>query len=186
MRMGTRLNTPPSSAPKHNPLNRGYTILDDLHNPVWNWAVDRLPMWLAPNLITLVASACIFAAYALNVAYLPDFTGECHCPTTERDRERERERERKERERQRETERQRWRAPQHACTHTRGVPGGMSLIGFPDKGPRDSSAFPIRALGTHRLVANFFWGLRPRTPAVRSGFCCVMGSHNTQAERQDT
>lgn len=37
--------------------------------------VDRLPLWLAPNLITLAASLCILLAYLLNVAYLPDFTG---------------------------------------------------------------------------------------------------------------
>uniref|UniRef100_A0A7R9VBS8 CDP-alcohol phosphatidyltransferase n=1 Tax=Chlamydomonas euryale TaxID=1486919 RepID=A0A7R9VBS8_9CHLO len=54
----------------------GYTVLDDLHNPVWNWAVEQLPMWLAPNLITLIASGCVAAAYALNTLYLPDFTGE--------------------------------------------------------------------------------------------------------------
>ena len=33
-------------------------------------------MWLAPNLITLMASACIMVAYALNLYYLPGFTGE--------------------------------------------------------------------------------------------------------------
>jgi ethanolaminephosphotransferase len=33
-------------------------------------------LWLAPNLITLIASACIAAAYALNVLYLPNFEGE--------------------------------------------------------------------------------------------------------------
>ena len=37
--------------------------------------VSLLPMWLAPNLITLVASACIAIAYAVNALYLPDFTG---------------------------------------------------------------------------------------------------------------
>ena len=40
--------------------------------------VSLLPMWLAPNLITLVASACIAIAYALNALYLPDFTGGAH------------------------------------------------------------------------------------------------------------
>jgi len=34
-----------------------------------------LPMWLAPNLITLTASACIAVAYAINTAFLPDFAG---------------------------------------------------------------------------------------------------------------
>jgi hypothetical protein len=42
--------------------------------------VEFLPMWLAPNLITLMASACIAVAYAVNVVYLPDFTGRSQYP----------------------------------------------------------------------------------------------------------
>jgi hypothetical protein len=38
--------------------------------------VDLLPMWLAPNCITLMATASIVAAYILNALYLPDFSGE--------------------------------------------------------------------------------------------------------------
>ncbi len=38
--------------------------------------VSRLPMWLAPNLITLAGTLAIVAAYALNVYYNPSFTGE--------------------------------------------------------------------------------------------------------------
>lgn len=39
--------------------------------------VNRLPLWLAPNLITLIASACIAVAYAINIVYLPNFSGQC-------------------------------------------------------------------------------------------------------------
>lgn len=38
--------------------------------------VSLLPMWLAPNLITLMASCAIVAAYATNVYFNPGFTGE--------------------------------------------------------------------------------------------------------------
>lgn len=40
--------------------------------------VNLLPLWLAPNLITLAASTCIAIAYAVNALYLPDFTGRAH------------------------------------------------------------------------------------------------------------
>ena len=31
----------------------GYTQLDVLHTPLWDWVTNRLPLWLAPNLITV-------------------------------------------------------------------------------------------------------------------------------------
>ncbi|GAX76340.1 hypothetical protein CEUSTIGMA_g3786.t1 [Chlamydomonas eustigma] len=54
----------------------GYTVLDDIHNPVWTWLVNRLPIWLAPNLITLLASASILISFMINICYLPGFKGE--------------------------------------------------------------------------------------------------------------
>ena len=30
------------------------SILDKRMNPFWNWAVEFLPMWLAPNMVTLL------------------------------------------------------------------------------------------------------------------------------------
>ncbi|GFH29710.1 CDP-ethanolamine:DAG ethanolamine phosphotransferase, partial [Haematococcus lacustris] len=52
----------------------GYTKLDDWHQPFWNACVQRLPLWLAPNLITLAATMCIASAYILNIIYVPDFS----------------------------------------------------------------------------------------------------------------
>nr|BAU37047.1 ethanolaminephosphotransferase [Chlamydomonas sphaeroides] len=54
----------------------GYTWLDDLHTPMWNWVTAQLPMWLAPNLITLSGLICTFVAYFLMWYFLPEFTGE--------------------------------------------------------------------------------------------------------------
>ncbi|KAI7846212.1 hypothetical protein COHA_000282 [Chlorella ohadii] len=54
----------------------GYTVLDDLHQPVWNYITNNwLPLWLAPNLITLMGLWALLAAYALGVKYLPEFAG---------------------------------------------------------------------------------------------------------------
>ncbi|GMH39591.1 hypothetical protein BSKO_07489 [Bryopsis sp. KO-2023] len=53
----------------------GYTWLDNLHNPLWNYTTSKLPMWLAPNLITLSGLLGVVFAHMLTVIYLPDFEG---------------------------------------------------------------------------------------------------------------
>ncbi len=35
--------------------------------------VELLPMWLAPNLVTLAGTACVLFAYILNIFYIPTF-----------------------------------------------------------------------------------------------------------------
>ncbi|KAG2422683.1 hypothetical protein HXX76_015847 [Chlamydomonas incerta] len=54
----------------------GYTWLDHAHTPFWNWLTAQLPMWLAPNLITLVGLIVTFIAYGTMWYYLPEYTGE--------------------------------------------------------------------------------------------------------------
>lgn len=54
----------------------GYTWLDAAHEPLWRNLVNKLPLWLAPNVITLAGTLCIVAAYALNIIYNPSFVGE--------------------------------------------------------------------------------------------------------------
>lgn len=53
----------------------GYTLLDDLHQPFWNWVVTLFPMWLAPNLITLLGTAWLLLAYCVSAYYTPNFEG---------------------------------------------------------------------------------------------------------------
>ena len=31
-----------------------YSVLDKLLTPFWNWFVEFIPLWLAPNLVTLL------------------------------------------------------------------------------------------------------------------------------------
>lgn len=53
----------------------GYTWLDDVHNPYWNSFTELLPLWLAPNLITLLGLLSLVIAYYLNAVYVPTLTG---------------------------------------------------------------------------------------------------------------
>eukprot|EP00887_Chlorella_sp_A99_P008007 scaffold12.g8007.t1 len=55
----------------------GYTVLDELHQPFWNWCVQHvLPPWLAPNLITLIGTFALLVAYVVAAVHLPEFEGE--------------------------------------------------------------------------------------------------------------
>ena len=51
---------------KHHQYVPGcYTPLDNLLNPWWFWATERLPMWMAPNLVTLIGTMHLGAIYVL-------------------------------------------------------------------------------------------------------------------------
>ncbi|KFM26793.1 Zinc finger CCCH domain-containing protein 21 [Auxenochlorella protothecoides] len=51
----------------------GYTILDNWHQPLWNYAVSCLPTWLAPNVITLIGLSSVMVANLISAYYSPDF-----------------------------------------------------------------------------------------------------------------
>ncbi len=50
------------------------TPLDRLLNHYWNWVVQWLPLWLAPNLVTLLGLACMVASAVVVVATDPSLT----------------------------------------------------------------------------------------------------------------
>lgn len=54
----------------------GYTYLDNLHRPFLDWAALQLPLWLAPNLITLMGTMALVASYLTSAYYTPDFVGD--------------------------------------------------------------------------------------------------------------
>jgi ethanolaminephosphotransferase len=54
----------------------GYTWLDDLHNPMWNWVVENcFPLMLAPNLVTLSGLMFVIGSHILLAAYAPNLDG---------------------------------------------------------------------------------------------------------------
>jgi ethanolaminephosphotransferase len=40
--------------------------------PYWSWAVTLFPMWIAPNLITLLGFGFIIVNFVICVIYMPD------------------------------------------------------------------------------------------------------------------
>ena len=53
----------------------GYTFLDRVHTPYWNKIVEYFPLWLAPNLITLIGTGWLVLAYFVTSTFLPDLKG---------------------------------------------------------------------------------------------------------------
>ena len=53
----------------------GYTWLDRVHTPFWNKTVEFFPLWLAPNLITLIGTGWLVLAYLVTSTYLTEFKG---------------------------------------------------------------------------------------------------------------
>ena len=49
-----------------------YTWMDNQLNPFWEWCVSLVPMWVAPNLITLVGWLFVIASYVNMLIY--DYT----------------------------------------------------------------------------------------------------------------
>lgn len=46
-------------------------------NPYWNWLVTLFPIWMAPNLITLLGFFCVLFNFGLQLYYDPEFYGLC-------------------------------------------------------------------------------------------------------------
>ena len=53
----------------------GYTWLDRVHTPFWNRTVEFFPLWLAPNLITLIGTGWLVLGYLVSSTYLTEFKG---------------------------------------------------------------------------------------------------------------
>ena len=39
---------------EHKYSSGGSTLLDPIFQPFWRWLVEQMPLWLAPNLITII------------------------------------------------------------------------------------------------------------------------------------
>ncbi|KAI9498001.1 CDP-alcohol phosphatidyltransferase-domain-containing protein [Zychaea mexicana] len=47
----------------------------------WNWAITLFPMWIAPNLITLIGLGFMMSSVLLVTYYVPDFSSETTAPS---------------------------------------------------------------------------------------------------------
>ena len=53
-----------------------YSILDKVLTPYWNWCVEFLPLWLAPNLVTLIGFGFVIVSTLQLVLQDPSMTKE--------------------------------------------------------------------------------------------------------------
>ncbi|KAL0591674.1 hypothetical protein ABG067_000816 [Albugo candida] len=51
-----------------------YTLLDNLLSPFWTRCVSFFPLWMAPNLITLLGTCTLFLTTAIQLIYSPHFS----------------------------------------------------------------------------------------------------------------
>jgi hypothetical protein len=59
---------------KHKYVSSGVTLLAPYLNPYWIWCVNKLPMDLAPNIISIMGAICSFLAFAVLHQFSPDAT----------------------------------------------------------------------------------------------------------------
>ena len=52
------------------------SLLDGLLQPWWDWLVSKVPLWLAPNLITILGLIVNIATTLILVWYSPDAKAE--------------------------------------------------------------------------------------------------------------
>jgi hypothetical protein len=57
---------------KHAYHSDGTSLLDPLFQPYWKWCVEKLPMNLAPNLITIIGLILNVLSSLLVMYYSPD------------------------------------------------------------------------------------------------------------------
>ena len=66
---------------KHKYQTTGYTFVDTyVMNPFWEAFVLRMPMWLAPNLMTVIGLICMFMSYGVMLVYDSTFTQQIPMP----------------------------------------------------------------------------------------------------------
>mmetsp|Transcript_15216 Transcript_15216/g.28449 ORF Transcript_15216/g.28449 Transcript_15216/m.28449 type:complete len:402 (+) Transcript_15216:523-1728(+) len=59
---------------RHKYQAGSYTYLDTLLNPFWTFLTERLPLWMAPNVVTTIGGVCCWISYIFSVSYLKQGT----------------------------------------------------------------------------------------------------------------
>ena len=63
----------------HKYSSQGSTLLDPLMQKLWRWLVEQMPLWLAPNAITLVGLMCnVFTTHLLLMYSSDAKSGVCY------------------------------------------------------------------------------------------------------------
>lgn len=57
---------------EHKYRSAGNTLLDPVMQKFWNWFITKIPLWMAPNLMTLVGLIVNAVTTIILVLYSPD------------------------------------------------------------------------------------------------------------------
>jgi hypothetical protein len=58
----------------HKYSSGGSTLLDPIFQPYWRWLVEQMPLWLAPNLITIIGLIINVLSCSILYMYSPNGT----------------------------------------------------------------------------------------------------------------
>jgi len=58
----------------HKYSSTGNTLLDPLFQPYWRWLVEKMPLWLAPNAITIIGLIINLITSTILIFYSPNAT----------------------------------------------------------------------------------------------------------------
>lgn len=59
---------------EHKYSSNGITLLDPLFQPYWRWLVEQMPIWLAPNAITVIGLIINVITSTILIFYSPNAT----------------------------------------------------------------------------------------------------------------
>ena len=54
-----------------------YTYLDNVLNRFWTYSVQFLPIWMAPNLVTMIGTGVMMFTTVVQLYYAPHFAETC-------------------------------------------------------------------------------------------------------------
>ncbi|KAF5888111.1 choline/ethanolaminephosphotransferase 1-like, partial [Clarias magur] len=66
---------------EHRYSSEGKSLLEPLMQPFWCWLVERVPLWVAPNLITSVGLVLNITTTLILTYYCPTATEQVHTHT---------------------------------------------------------------------------------------------------------
>ena len=67
-------NTQLKNLDEHKYSSGGSTLLDPLFQPFWCWLVEQMPLWIAPNTITIIGLIINIISCSILFVYSPNAT----------------------------------------------------------------------------------------------------------------
>lgn len=68
---------------EHKYSSQGVTLLDPLFQPYWRWLVEQMPIWLAPNALTIIGLIINVLTSTILILYSPNATDHVNIKTNQ-------------------------------------------------------------------------------------------------------